>query len=147
MFRVVVIQGIVDHSFNEDSFIVEPAFFFTIKHKTHYLIYNKNDDVIGVVPEGYNMFFKVDEYHNFEDIDMENVLRLFNMGEKFYLVGTRENSDHVHLFSSETISAFKLVESEPISIPFTNNAFDSEGVVVFKNMKSLAESLDFEAMY
>lgn len=147
MFRVVLIQGIADSTFNEESFLVEEAFFFTIKIPSYYVVYNKEEEIIGIVPSDYNMFFKVDEHNNFEDIDMENVIRLFEMDEHFYLVGTRNDSEKVNMICSKQISEFRLVEDNPISIPFTNKAFDSDGIVVFKNMNSLADSIDFDAIY
>jgi len=141
MYRVVSIQGIVNENFDEECFNIEEAFFFTIKIQSYYIVYNKNSEVIGIIPMGYNLFFKVDEYDNFEDIDMENVLRLFHMNEHFVIVGTKDASKKVNLIYSRDISEFKLVEDEPINIPFTNKAFDSEGIIVFRNMSSLAESI------
>lgn len=142
MFRVVLIQGVIDELFNEESFVVEEAFFFTIKSNSHYVVYNVHDEIIGVIPSDYNLFFKIDEFENLEDIDIPNLLRLFEMGEDFQLVGTRTDSKHVKLIPSRYIKEFRLVEDEPINIPFTNKAFDSEGIVVFKNIASLIESIN-----
>jgi len=144
MFRVVSINGIPNENFDEECFQVEEAFFFTIKIPSYYMVYNKKAEVIGVIPTDYNLFFKVDDYNNFEDIDMGNVLRLFKLGDEFFIVGTSNNSKKVNLISSKNISEFRLIEDSPINIPFTNKAFDSEGIIVFKNMASLAESIVME---
>lgn len=144
MFRVVIIDGVANETFDEESFSVHEAFFFTIETSSYYLILDRKSEVIGIIPVGYNLFFKVDEHYNLEDIDMENVLRLYNMGEEFKLLGTRSDENKVSLISSRDISEFRLIEDEPISIPFTNKAFDSDGVVVFKNISSLAESLNLD---
>jgi len=147
MFRVVLIKGIVDKAFNEDSFLVEEAFFFTIKTDMYYNIFNTEGEIIGVIPADYNLFFKVDNHSTFEDIDMDNVLRLYNMGIPFKIMGTSIDSAKVTTISSKNISAFKLVEDDFISIPFTNKAFDSDGIVVFKNMSSLADSINIDELY
>jgi hypothetical protein len=55
MFRVVTIHDILDGSFNEDSFVVEEAFFFTIKSSPYYVIYNKMAEIIGLVPSDYDL--------------------------------------------------------------------------------------------
>ncbi len=144
MFRVVLIDGIAYETFDEESFSVEEAFFFTTEISSYYMILDRKSEVIGIIPVGYNLFFKVDEHYNLEDIDMENVLRLYNMGEDFKLLGTRSDENKVTLISSREISEFRLVEDETLSIPFTNKAFDSDGVVVFKNISSLAESLNLD---
>lgn len=144
MFRVVLIDGIAYETFDEESFSVEEAFFFTTEISSYYMILDRKSEVIGIIPVGYNLFFKVDEHYNLEDIDMENVLRLYNMGEDFKLLGTRSDENKVKLISSREISEFRLVEDETLSIPFTNKAFDSDGVVVFKNISSLAESLNLD---
>lgn len=144
MFRVVLIDGVADETFDEESFSVEEAFFFTIEISSYYMILDRKSEVIGIIPVGYNLFFKVDEHYNLEDIDMDNVLRLYNMGEDFKLLGTRSDENKVTLISSREISEFRLVEDETLSIPFTNKAFDSDGVVVFKNISSLAESLNLD---
>lgn len=141
MFRVASIQGIINEHFDEECFKIEEAFFFTIKIQSYYVVYDITSEVIGIIPTGYNLFFKADEYTNFEDVDMENILRLFDMNVEFLIVGTKDASNKVNLISSKNISDFKLVEDKPISIPFTNNAFDSEGIIVFRNMSSLAESI------
>ena len=142
MFRVVLIQGVIDELFNEESFVVEEAFFFTIKSNSHYAVYNKKDEIIGIIPVDYSLFFKVDDFENLEDIDMPNVIRLFENGDNFQIVGTSANSKQVHLIPSEYIKEFRLVEDETMDIPFTNKAFDSEGIVVFKNILSLIESIN-----
>lgn len=147
MFRVVLIKDIVHNAFNEDCFLVEEAFFFTIKMPSYYTVFNKEEEVIGVVPSDYNLFFKVDDHRTYEDIDMENIIRLFDNGTPFKLVGTTNGSQKVGVVHSRDISKFQLVEDNPISIPFTNKAFDSEGIVVFKNMSSLAESIDIDIFY
>lgn len=147
MFRVVVIQGLTNTAFREDSFLVEEAFFFTIKTSSYYTVFDNNKDVIGVIPFDYNLFFKVDDHNNFEDIDMNNVMRLFDMGTPFHLVGTSNDSHKVNLISSKNISEFRLIENDPIRIPFTNKAFDSDGIVVFKNISSLAESINVDDLY
>ena len=144
MFRVVLIDGVAYETFDEESFSVEEAFFFTTEISSYYMILDRKSEVIGIIPVGYNLFFKVDEHYNLEDIDMENVLRLYNMGEDFKLLGTRSDENKVTLISSREISEFRLVEDETLSIPFTNKAFDSDGVVVFKNISSLAESLNLD---
>ena len=132
----------MDGALNEENLIVEDAFFFTIQIPNHYVIYNKMAEIIGTIPFGYNMFFKTDNSYNFEDIDMENVLRLFKAGYKFSLVGTKEGKNKVHLIDSCDIARFELIEDDDFTIPFTNQAFDSDGVVVFKNMNALADSLE-----
>lgn len=144
MFRVVLIDGVAYETFDEESFSVEEAFFFTTEISSYYMILDRKSEVIGIIPVGYNLFFKVDEHYNLEDIDMDNVLRLYNMGEDFKLLGTRSDENKVTLISSREISEFRLVEDETLSIPFTNKAFDSDGVVVFKNISSLAESLNLD---
>lgn len=144
MFRVVLIDGVAYETFDEESFSVEEAFFFTTEISSYYMILDRKSEVIGIIPVGYNLFFKVDEHYNLEDIDMGNVLRLYNMGEDFKLLGTRSDENKVTLISSREISEFRLVEDETLSIPFTNKAFDSDGVVVFKNISSLAESLNLD---
>lgn len=141
MFRAVSIQGMHSENFDEECFHLEDVFFFTISIPSYYVVYNKAGDVIGIIPTGYNLFFKVDDYRNFEDIDMENVLRLFNAGDDFSIVGARNDSKKITLIHSSTISEFRMVEDRPINIPFTNRAFDSEGIVVFKNMSSLTEAI------
>lgn len=147
MFRVVTIHDILDGDFNEQSFIVEDAFFFTIKIPNYYVIYNHQDEIIGLIPSEYNLFFKVDHQSGFEDIDAFNLIRLYSMGDKFKIVGTKADSRKAILIESDDIARFELVEDDPINIPFTNKAFDSEGVVVFKNMASLSDALDIEDMY
>lgn len=147
MFRVVVIKSLTDTTFKEDSFLVEEAFFFTIKTSSYYTVFNNEKEVIGIIPIDYNLFFKVDDNNTFEDIDMENILRLFDANIPFYIVGTTSNSHKISLISSETISEFKLIENDFIKIPFTNKAFDSDGIVVFKNMSSLVESICREDLY
>jgi hypothetical protein len=142
MFRSVAIQGVQSENFDEECFRLEEAFFFTITIPSYYMVFNKNSEVIGIIPTGYNLFFTVDNYKNFEDIDMENVLRLFNANDDFSIVGTRDDSKKIILIHSSTISEFRMIEDKPINIPFTNRAFDSEGIVVFKNMSSLAEAIN-----
>ena len=139
MFRVV---KIVDSTFDEESLVVEDAFFFTINVPSYYVIYNKMADIIGTIPIDYNMFFKIDNSSTFEDVDMENVLRMFNHGMNFSLVGTKMGKNKVHMIESEDIARFELVEDDSFQIPFTNQAFDSDGVVIFKNMSSLADSIE-----
>ena len=145
MFRVVLIQGVADETFDEESFSVEEAFFFTIEISSYYMVFDRKSEIIGIIPSDYNLFFKVDEHCNLEDIDMTNVLRLYNMGEDFKILGTRSDVNKVSLISSREIGEFRLVEDEPINIPFTNKAFDSDGIVVFKNISSLAESLNLDS--
>lgn len=145
MFRVVLIQGVADETFDEESFSVEEAFFFTIEISSYYMVFDRKSEIIGIIPSDYNLFFKVDEHCNLEDIDMTNVLRLYNMGEDFKILGTRSDANKVSLISSREIGEFRLVEDEPINIPFTNKAFDSDGIVVFKNISSLAESLNLDS--
>ena len=144
MFRIVLIQDIVNDAFNEDCFVVENAFFFTIKIPSYYRVINKEEEIIGVIPSDYNLFFKVDDHDTFEDIDMENIKRLFDSNTPFQLIGTKNNSSKVNIVFSKEILEFKLIEDNPICIPFTNKAFDSEGIVVFKNINSLAESIDLD---
>ena len=140
MFRVVLINGVKDETFDEESFIVEEVFFFTIEISSYYMVIDKKSEVIGIIPYGYNLFFKVDDHKNLEDIDMENVLRLFNRKENFKILGTRSDKNRVNLISSRDISEFRLIEDTPINIPFTDRAFDSDGIVVFKNISSLASN-------
>ena len=143
MFRVIKIVDIVDSALNEDSLLVEDSFFFTIKIPNYYVVYNKKAEIIGTIPLDYNMFFKIDDTPYFEDIDIENVLRLFKQGVHFSLVGTKEGSNKIILIDSDDIARFELVEEdEHFSIPFTNNAFDSDGIVIFKNMNSLSDSIE-----
>ena len=145
MFRVVSIQNIGYDEFNEESFLVEEAFFFTIKTSSYYIVYNHEEEIIGIIPHDYNLFFKVDGHQSLEDVDIPNLIRLFNMGEHFYIVGTKNNSQKACLIPSSSIKEFKFVEGDNINIPFTNKAFDSDGIVVFKNMGSLAESISSES--
>lgn len=144
MFRVIKIGDIMDGSLDEEAMIVEDAFFFTISSPNYYVIYDKAGDVIGRIPLDYFMFFKIDGSPYFEDIDMENALRLHEQGMEYQLVGTRADSHKIKIISSHDILKFELVEDNPMQIPFTNSAFDSDGVVIFKNMNSLADSLDPE---
>ncbi len=142
MFRVVKIVDIVDSSLDEDSLVVEDAFFFTIKVPSYYVIYNKMAEIVGTIPIDYNMFFKIDNSRTFEDVDMENILRMYNQGMDFSIVGTKEGKNKVILIQSKDIARFELVEDDEFEIPFTNEAFDSDGVVIFKNMNSLADSIE-----
>jgi hypothetical protein len=144
MFRVIKIGDIMDGSLDEESMLVEDAFFFTISVPNYYAVYNHAGEIIGRIPLDYFMFFKIDGSPVFEDIDMENALRLHEQGDEFQIVGTKANSHKVKMISSSDILKFELVEDNPIQIPFTNSAFDSEGIVIFKNMNSLADSLDPE---
>jgi len=146
MFRAVKIIDIIDGSLNEESLIVEDAFFFTIKVQNYYLFYNKMAEVIGVVPMDYNMFFKIDHSNIFEDIDMENLLRLYNHKMDFSIVGTKEGSNKVTIIKSSDIARIELIEDEDMVVPFTNDAFDSEGIVIFKNMNSLADSIKLDQL-
>jgi len=142
MFRVVKIVDIIDGSLNEESMVVEDAFFFTIDITNYYRIYNKTADIIGIIPMDYNLFFKIDNSPVFEDIDMANIVRLHQQGVDFQLAATAENSNKVKLIQSSDIARFELIENDILKIPFTNQAFDSEGVVIFKNMNSLADSME-----
>lgn len=142
MFRVIKIGDIMDGALDEESMIVEDAFFFTISAPNYYVFYNRAGDVIGRVPLDYHMFFKIDGSPYFEDIDMENVVRLFDQGMSFDFVGTRINSHKIKMVSSDELLKIELVEDNPIQIPFTNSAFDSDGIVIFKNMNALADSLN-----
>jgi len=146
MFRAVKIIDIIDGSLNEESLVVEDAFFFTIKVQNYYLFYNKMAEVIGVVPMDYNMFFKIDNSNVFEDIDMENLLRLYNRQMDFSIVGTKEGSNKVTIVKSSEIARIELIEDEDMTVPFTNDAFDSEGIVIFKNMNSLADSIKLDQL-
>lgn len=143
MFRVIKISDIMDGALDEESMVVEDAFFFTIKIPNYYLVYNRSADIIGRIPLDYNMFFKIGNTPYFEDIDMANLVRLYEDGMSFELVGTVEGSNKISLIESSDIARFELIEGDLISIPFTNQAFDSEGIVIFKNMNSLADSIDF----
>lgn len=144
MFRVIKISDILDGALDEESMVVEDAFFFTIKVPNYYLVYNRSADIIGRIPLDYNMFFRIGTAcPYFEDIDMSNLVRLYDEGMTFELVGTQEGSNKITLIDSSDIARFELVEGDLISIPFTNQAFDSEGIVIFKNMNSLADSIDF----
>lgn len=142
MFRIIKIGDILDGEFDEESLTVEDAFFFTISCQNYYVLYNNVDEVIGKIPTDHFMFFKIDGCSYFEDIDMENALRLHKQGLEYQIVGTRNNNHKIKMISSNDISRFELVEDQPIQIPFTNSAFDSEGIVIFKNMNALADSLD-----
>jgi len=142
MFKIVKIQEIEDGLLDEESLVVEDAFFFTIPTTTYYRIYNKKIEVIGTVPIDYNMFFRVDNSPVFEDIDLENLLRLFDRGEHFSLVGTKEGKKDVILIDSSDIARFELIEDDDLQIPFTSNAFDSDGIVIFKNMMALSDTLE-----
>jgi hypothetical protein len=144
MFRVIKLGDIMDGALNEESMIVEDAFFFTINTPNYYVVYNTSAEVIGKIPLDYFMFFKIDGSPYFEDIDIENALRLFDQGIEFQIVGTKADSHKIHMVNSRDILKFELVEENPIQIPFTNSAFDSEGIVIFKNMNSLADSIDPE---
>jgi len=144
MFRVIKIGDIMDGALNEESMIVEDAFFFTINTTNYYVVYNYDGDIIGKIPNDYFMFFKIDGSPYFEDIDMENLLRLQQQGIEYSIVGTKVGSHKIKMISSLDIMKYELVEDEPLQIPFTNSAFDSDGIVIFKNMNSLADSLDPE---
>jgi len=144
MFRVIKIGDIMDGSLDEESMHIEDAFFFTINVPNYYLIYNKAEEVIGRIPLDYFMFFKIDGSPYFEDIDIENALRLHEQGIEYQIVGTKANSHKIQMVDSSEIAKFELVEDNPIQIPFTNSAFDSDGIVIFKNMNSLADSLNPE---
>jgi len=145
MFRIVSINDLADGEFSEDSMSVDEAFFFTIDLDSYYEVYNKNDEIIGIIPKEYNMIFKIaDGADGFEDIDMYNLLRLHAQGVKFEIVGTQEGSKKIKMIKSNDILRFELIEDSVISVPFTNQAFDSEGIVIFKNVLSLAESIDMD---
>lgn len=141
MFRVVKISDVMDGALDEESLHVEDAFFFTIKVDEYYLVYDKNAEIIGRIPVEYNVFFRIEKYPYFEDTDMTNLLRMFNDGVKFELVGTSANSNKISVIKSEDIAKFYLVTEDTIEIPFTNQPFDSEGIAIFKNMNALADSL------
>ena len=146
MFKSLTIVDIFDGDFNEECMVVEESFFFTTKIESFYNIYNKNNELIGLVPSDYNLFFRIDNSPSFEDIDMFNIIRFYEQGISFELVGTKEGSNKVDIIDSSTIGRFELIEDQIIHIPFTNKAFDSEGIIVFKNMKSLADDMDIEDM-
>lgn len=144
MFRVIKIGDIVDGTLDEESMTLQDAFFFTIKNQNYYLVYDKAGEIIGKIPLDYFMFFKIDDSPYFEDIDIENALRLHEQGIKYQIVGSTEDSHKIKLINSMDIAKFELIEDSPMHIPFTNSAFDSDGIVIFKNMNSLADSLDPE---
>ncbi len=140
MFRAVSLME-MEGELNEESMVLEDTFFFTINISDYYVIYNKSVDIIGVVPIDYNMFFKVEFSEAFEDVDMENLLRLHEDGTKFNLIGSGKGNKP-KLINSEDIAKIELIEDGEFTIPFTNQAFDSDGVVVFKNMNALIDSVE-----
>jgi len=50
------------------------------------------------------------------------------------------------LIDSNDIARIELIEGGEYTIPFTNQAFDSDGVVVFKNMNALIDSVEIMAL-
>ena len=112
MFRVVTIHDILDGTFNEDSFVVEEAFFFTIKSSPYYVIYNKMAEIIGMVPSDYNLFFKVDHHGGFEDIDMEKLIRKRNdymHSRKLISV----NSQEIVSWFAKLLKMIEIIENPP----------------------------------
>lgn len=140
MFRSVSLME-MDGELNEESMLLEDTFFFTINISDYYMMYNRMAEVIGVVPLDYNLFFKVEYSESFEDVDMDNLLRLHDDGTKFQLIGSGLGSKP-KLINSEDIARIELIEDGEFTIPFTNQAFDSDGVVVFKNMNALIDSVE-----
>ena len=140
MFRAVSLLE-MDEELTEDSMVLEDTFFFTINISNYFMIFNKSAEVIGVIPEDYNLFFKVEYSSSFEDIDMFNLQRLHNDGSSFQLIGT-SNTLKPKLINSSEIARIEFIEDGEYTIPFTNQAFDSDGVVVFKNMNALIDSVE-----
>lgn len=145
MFRSVSLMYL-EGELTEESMLLEDTFFFTINIPDYYMIFNRSTDVIGVVPMDYNMFFKVEGSHTFEDVDMANLLRLHEIGTHFKLIGSGK-SLKPQLIDSKDISRIELIEDGEHTIPFTNQAFDSDGVVVFKNMNALIDSVELKSKY
>ena len=139
MFRAVSLMEL-EGELTEESMYLEDTFFFTINIPSYYMVFNRIADVIGIIPVDYNLFFKVEGSYSFEDVDMENLLRLHADGAHFKLIGSGEGSKPI-LVDSNDISRIELIEDGEYTIPFTNQAFDSDGVIVFKNMNALIDSI------
>ena len=140
MFRAVSLME-MDGELNEESMILEDTFFFTINIANYYMMFNKKADVIGVIPLDYNLFFKVEYSETFEDVDMNNLVRLHADGTRFNLIGSGKGNKP-KLINSDDIARIELIEDGEYTIPFTNRAFDSDGVVIFKNMNALIDSVE-----
>jgi len=145
MFRAVSLMD-MEGELNEESMLLEDTFFFTINIQDYYILYNRLVEVIGVVPLDYNLFFKVEGSYSFEDVDMENLTRLHKDGTHFKLIGSGK-SLKPQLIDSNDIARIELIEDGEYTIPFTNQAFDSDGVVVFKNMNALIDSVELKSIY
>jgi len=146
MFRIVKLVDVSDY-LNEDNFIVEEAFFFTYTSKGKYVLYNHDNMVVGVVPLDYNLFFRVDAMEMFEDIDMGNLVRMFDNGMSFQLAATQANNNKITILDSKDIASIVFDEEGEVIIPFTSYPFDSDGLVVFKNMVSIADTLEDDRVY
>jgi hypothetical protein len=144
MFKIVKIYDLEEGEINEDNMILEDGFFFTMPQNIYYELYDENEELIGTIPYGYNLFFKFDEHGLFEDIDIENLIRLTNQNSKFYIAYADLKKNKIKLLRSDKIKKIQLKEQdENYEIPFTNYPFESDGVIVFKNLKSLADSLKY----
>lgn len=140
MFKVVNITPTDNDVIDDRNFIIEDSFFFTVEHDRYYVVTNNDDVVVGILPDDYHMFFKVGDNCSIEEIDVENLLRLFTINEKFDILGIDYNTNTVNFLNSSDIKSIALKTNDTIRIPFTDQAFDSNGIIVFKNIYALAES-------
>ena len=140
MYTILKIVDIED-GINDNSFELSENYFFSIDIDKYYVLVDNEDNIIGVIPEDFNVFFKSDSSINsFEDIDVENLNRLIKSGEEFELLGVDIANEKVKIIKIK--KGFRLIEVEnTISVPFTNYPFELEGLIVFKNFKSLEETL------
>ena len=142
MYKILKIIDI-DEGITENSFELSDDYFFSIDIDKYYVIVDNEDNIIGVVPECFNMFFRIgSDMTSFEDIDIENLERLIKNGETFELLGVDIANDKVKIIKIK--SGYRLIEVDnTISIPFTNYPFELDGLIVFKNFKSLEETIRY----
>jgi hypothetical protein len=142
MYKILKIVD-VENGINENSFEISDDYFFSIDIDKYYVIVDEEDNIVGVVPEDFNMFFRVgSDMGSFEDIDVENLIRLIENGESFELLGVDIANEKVKIIKVKP--GYRLIEvNNTISIPFTNYPFELDGLIVFKNFKSLEETIKY----
>ena len=144
MFRIAKLNNIVEDGIDEESVKVEDSFFFTITVPNHFVIYNRKAEIIGRIPEDYFMFFRLGSTSDFEDIDIGNVQRLLSTDTYIELLADNFGKRKPKVIKSSDIAKIIFMEESPLEIPFTNYVFDSDGVFVFKNTTSLADTIQHE---
>jgi len=142
MYKILKIVDVED-GITETSFEVSDDYFFSIDIDKYYVLVDDNDNIMGVVPEDFNMFFRAKNVTgSFEDIDVENLNRLLENNDEFDLLGVDIANDKVKIINVKP--GFRLIEvNNTISIPFTNYPFELDGLIVFKNFKSLEETIKY----